>query len=258
MEQVVAGVFFRDGKVLMFEKKGRGFEFPGGKTKPGESPREALHRELKEELAVDARPGEFLAAAVDERYEVLAYRIDAWTGIFQLREHGKMMEVNQEDIRSLPLCPLDKILAEAVFREESLSLDTPLGRMVVRGNHANVTAADWSEEPVTGKPTEPLLKAKEQLTEYFQGTRKDFTFALFLEGTDFQKDIWEKTRRIPYGCTRSYGEISHAPRAAGNALHNNRHLILVPCHRVVAKGGLGGFGNDLSVKVYLLELEKKV
>ena len=103
---------------------------------------------------------------------------------------------------------------------------------------------------------------REQLQEYFSGKRRDFDLALDLRGTDFQKRCWNELLRIPYGETRSYGDIARAVgspksfRAVGQANHYNPIAIIVPCHRVLAAGCyLGGYGGGLPVKAYLLRLE---
>jgi len=103
---------------------------------------------------------------------------------------------------------------------------------------------------------------REQLQEYFSGRRRDFELTLDLRGTGFQKRCWNELLRIPYGETRSYGEIARAVgspksfRAVGQANHYNPIAIIVPCHRVLAAGCyLGGYGGGLAVKAYLLQLE---
>jgi O-6-methylguanine DNA methyltransferase len=103
---------------------------------------------------------------------------------------------------------------------------------------------------------------REQLQEYFSGKRRNFDLTLDLRGTDFQKRCWNELLRIPYGETRSYGEIARAVgspksfRAVGQANHYNPIAIVVPCHRVLASGCyLGGYGGGLGVKAYLLRLE---
>lgn len=109
-----------------------------------------------------------------------------------------------------------------------------------------------------------LRKAVQQLEEYFSGKRTEFELPIKFTGTDFQIKVWEGLRTIPYGETRSYGEMAiqigspKAARAVGNANNKNQILILVPCHRVIgADGSLVGFGAGLDVKKYLLELEEK-
>ena len=101
-----------------------------------------------------------------------------------------------------------------------------------------------------------------ELEEYFSGKRKIFTVPLSPHGTEFQLAVWQALREIPYGQTRTYGEIAgavgrpKAARAVGMANHDNPLLIFTPCHRVVGKdGALTGFACGLEVKRSLLELE---
>ena len=109
-----------------------------------------------------------------------------------------------------------------------------------------------------------LLEPIKRLSDYFEGKKVEFPEKLILDGTTpFQQRVWEATRRIPYGQTRTYGEIAReagsplAARAAGQALGANPFPIIVPCHRVVASdGGLGGFGGGLEMKKQLLEMER--
>jgi len=103
---------------------------------------------------------------------------------------------------------------------------------------------------------------RQQLQEYFSGKRRNFDLALDMRGTAFRKRCWNELLRIPYGGTRSYGEIARAVespqsfRAVGQANHYNPIAIIVPCHRVLAAGRyLGGYGGGLPVKAYLLQLE---
>ena len=114
------------------------------------------------------------------------------------------------------------------------------------------------------KETPLLKKAKQQLQEYFAGERKTFDLPLSLQGTDFQIRDWNALCTIPYGETRTYGEIAKqignpkASRAVGMANHNNPISIIIPCHRVIgANGALVGYGGGLDMKVFLLELEAK-
>ena len=102
----------------------------------------------------------------------------------------------------------------------------------------------------------------QQLEEYFAGTRREFTFPLDLRGTEFQVACWNALLAIPYGETRSYGDIARAVgkanafRAVGMANNRNPIAIVVPCHRVIASDGtLCGYGGGLDLKRRLLELE---
>ncbi len=112
--------------------------------------------------------------------------------------------------------------------------------------------------------TRPELQATvHQLAEYFQGKRQAFDVPLDLAwGTPFQRAVWQALQDIPYGQTRTYGDIARhidnpkAVRAVGAAIGQNPHSIVVPCHRVVgANGSLTGFAGGLDRKTYLLALE---
>jgi methylated-DNA-[protein]-cysteine S-methyltransferase len=108
----------------------------------------------------------------------------------------------------------------------------------------------------------PFDEAVEQLRMYFAGELKEFTLELRLDGTPFQRRVWQQLRLIPYGETRSYGELADAlgnpgaSRAVGLANGKNPIGIVVPCHRVVgANGGLTGYGGGLDRKKRLLDFE---
>jgi O-6-methylguanine DNA methyltransferase len=100
-----------------------------------------------------------------------------------------------------------------------------------------------------------------QVADYARGDRRGFDVDLDLRGTAFQRAVWEADRRIPYGQTRTYGEIARAigkpkaVRGVGGANGRNPVPLFVPCHRIVAKGGLGGFTGGLHHKRKLLALE---
>ena len=107
-----------------------------------------------------------------------------------------------------------------------------------------------------------LIQTVEELAEYFEGTRKLFTITLDIQGTAFQKLVWNQLRKIPYGKTCSYKEIASrinrtkAFRAVGNANGKNPLCIVIPCHRVIASdGSLGGYSGGLAMKIKLLNLE---
>ena len=111
----------------------------------------------------------------------------------------------------------------------------------------------------------PVIEtAISQLQEYAAGTRTEFDLPIAPTGTDFQLAVWQALREIPYGETRSYGEIAarignpKASRGVGGACNKNRILLLIPCHRVIGKNGsLTGFGAGLDLKDALLNLEKR-
>jgi len=110
-----------------------------------------------------------------------------------------------------------------------------------------------------------IVRAAEQLREYFAGQRREFDLPLCLQGTAFQQNCWQALQAIPYGETRSYKQQAEfignpkACRAVGLANNRNPISIFVPCHRVVGHGGsLVGYGGGLDVKRFLLELEGNV
>ena len=104
-----------------------------------------------------------------------------------------------------------------------------------------------------------------QLREYFAGERQAFDFPYVLTGTEFQRRVWDELTRIPYGQTRTYGQVAQAigkpgaSRAVGMANNRNPLLVVVPCHRVVgADGSLTGYAAGLDMKQALLELESSI
>ena len=111
-------------------------------------------------------------------------------------------------------------------------------------------------------PVRDIQPFKRILENYFKGKIKEVDFPVRLEGTEFQKRVWEEVRKIPYGEVRTYGWIAKvvgtSPRAVGMAMKKNPIPIYVPCHRVVSKRGLGGFSSGFEWKVFLLELEGAV
>lgn len=110
-------------------------------------------------------------------------------------------------------------------------------------------------------PSPVALEAERQLAQYFAGERKVFDLPIRMDGTEFQRKVWRALCDIPYGEVRTYGEIARAVgnpracRAIGGANHKNPICIIVPCHRVVAANGIGGYGEGIGIKKYLLELE---
>ncbi|MFB7455850.1 MULTISPECIES: methylated-DNA--[protein]-cysteine S-methyltransferase [unclassified Streptomyces] len=115
-----------------------------------------------------------------------------------------------------------------------------------------------------GEPDDaPFGEAVEQLEAYFGGELKEFTVPLRLRGTPFQRSVWDQLRKIPYGETRSYGDLATAlgkpgaSRAVGLANGKNPVGIIVPCHRVIGTGGsLTGYGGGLPRKQRLLDFER--
>jgi AraC family transcriptional regulator of adaptative response/methylated-DNA-[protein]-cysteine methyltransferase len=111
---------------------------------------------------------------------------------------------------------------------------------------------------------EHLIELRKQLTEYFEGSRREFTLPLVTPGTSFQQEVWNELLHIPFGKTRSYQEQANAlnkpdaVRAVANANGMNRISIIIPCHRVIGSDGrLTGYGGGLGRKKWLLDHEKR-
>ncbi|MFR6291275.1 MAG: methylated-DNA--[protein]-cysteine S-methyltransferase [Peptococcaceae bacterium] len=137
---------------------------------------------------------------------------------------------------------------------------------IVEENDAIVQIQFEQEQKTVGdaalQDTPLLLEAKRQLEEYFAGLRAGFSLPLNPQGTAFQKKVWQQLEAIPYGQTRTYGQIAAAvgqptaSRAVGGANHNNPIAIVIPCHRVIgANGKLTGYAGGLDIKEKLLRLE---
>jgi len=142
-----------------------------------------------------------------------------------------------------------------------LSLSSPLGRLTLFEEGGAITALVWGGKSA-GDPSRLLTDAKRQLTAYFAGKRKTFALPLAPEGSVTERRIWALMAEIPYGQTRSYGELARelelSPRTIGRACARNPLPILLPCHRVVAADGdLGGYSGEggVETKRKLLQLE---
>jgi O-6-methylguanine DNA methyltransferase len=142
--------------------------------------------------------------------------------------------------------------------------DAPIGPLTLVASDSGLVALEFGKKKHAGAVDDPkhLASYRKQLTEYFAGRRQEFSFALDIRGTDFQKLCWQELLKIPYGQTRSYRQIAesignrNAVRAVGLANGQNPIAIVVPCHRVIASDGtLCGYGGGLHVKEELLRLE---
>lgn len=151
------------------------------------------------------------------------------------------------------------------------TLASPVGELKLVANGSRLAAILWENDkpnrirlgPMSEAADNPILvRAVQQLQEYFAGTRDRFELDLEFAGTDFQKKVWQALLTIPFGETRSYSEIARqignpsAVRAVGAANGKNPISIVAPCHRVIgASGKLTGFAGGLEAKERLLMLE---
>ena len=155
---------------------------------------------------------------------------------------------------------------------------TPFGELILGSYEEKLCLCDWKYRKMRDAVDQRLQKGlnttikeststvitetKEQLEQYFNGEREQFTIPTLFVGTDFQKEVWEALTKIPYGKTASYLELSNqlgnpkAIRAVASANGANALSILVPCHRIIgSKGELTGYAGGLNAKKKLLELE---
>ena len=152
----------------------------------------------------------------------------------------------------------------------SATIATPIGELTVVGADGIVTSILLPQRDGSAAPTpvprgaSALAGPLGELDEYFRGHRSEFTMLLAPSGTGFQQLVWAALRAIPYGETRTYGEVAaavgrpRASRAVGGANNKNPIPIVVPCHRVIgASGALVGYAGGLDQKATLLDLERK-
>jgi methylated-DNA-[protein]-cysteine S-methyltransferase len=152
-------------------------------------------------------------------------------------------------------------------------IKSPVGKLKLVASSKALVAVLWEQErpnrvklgTMNLDPQHPILiEAERQLSEYLAGERIDFDLPLQLDGTEFQKRVWQALREIPFGKTKSYLDLARAvgspeaSRAVGAANGKNPLSIVVPCHRVVgADGALTGFAGGLETKAALLAFEAR-
>ena len=150
-------------------------------------------------------------------------------------------------------------------------LDTPIGVLLLAGDGESLVELGFPRgkaarrhQPHWIRRPGDFAECRGQLQQYFAGTRKEFHLPLAPRGTDFQLQVWEALRTIPYGETVSYGQLAAqikrpgASRAVGAANGKNPIPIIIPCHRVIGNNGrLVGFGGGLPAKRHLLALEQR-
>ena len=143
-----------------------------------------------------------------------------------------------------------------------ISMNTPLGVLTIFEDRGSIVVIEWGR--AAAPAASPLvLEAKRQLDAYFDGRAREFDLPLAPRGTPFQQAVWALLSAIPFGATRTYGDLTRrlgtAPRPIGGACGRNPIPIVIPCHRVVGSGSwpLGGYsgGEGVPTKLALLRLE---
>lgn len=144
-------------------------------------------------------------------------------------------------------------------------IETPLGIIEIRATSRKILSILFvDEENIYVTENELTRKCAKEIKEYFEGKRKEFDIEIEIEGTEFQRAVWNELLKIPYGTVTTYKEIARnignesAVRAVGNIIGKNPILILVPCHRVIGSSGkMTGYVAGIEKKEALLELEKE-
>ena len=142
----------------------------------------------------------------------------------------------------------------------AITIDSPVGRLTIAENNGAIVRIGWGFDG-DGETTPLLATAADQLDAYFAGRLTQFDLPLRPAGSGFDLRVWAAMQQIPHGQTRRYGELAmevgSGPRAIGGACGRNPIPIVIPCHRVLASGGLGGYsgGAGLATKRALLALE---
>jgi methylated-DNA-[protein]-cysteine S-methyltransferase len=142
----------------------------------------------------------------------------------------------------------------------SLTLPSPVGQITLTEDQGAITHLTWGS--AQHQVQTPLLsEAASQLTNYFNGSLRSFDLPLAPAGSPLQKDVCAEMLTIPFGETRTYGDLAKTlgkpAQAIGQAGGHNPIPILIPCHRILASSGLGGFsgGTGLETKIWLLKHE---
>ena len=140
---------------------------------------------------------------------------------------------------------------------------TKIGRIKIAQEGDAIVEINVTDSVKKSEKETPLIKKTiKEIEEYFEGKRKFFDIPISIKGTEFQEKVWKALLKIPYGETKSYEDIAKmigcpkGARAVGMANHNNKIIIIIPCHRVIGKNGkLIGYAGGLPVKEKLLQIE---
>jgi methylated-DNA-[protein]-cysteine S-methyltransferase len=148
---------------------------------------------------------------------------------------------------------------------DTVTIQSPIGTLKIKADGTHVHNIEFVHTKRTTLTKSPLLRrCIKELEEYFGGKRRRFTVPFKTKGTEFQKSIWSTMRTVEHGNTVSYGALAKAIkrpkafRAVANACGKNPLPIIIPCHRITAAKGLGGYTPGMSKKRWLLRHEEKI
>ena len=158
-------------------------------------------------------------------------------------------------------------MTQAIKQCEIRLQQSPIKRLFIKMINEQLVGVSMTEDettPCSSPDSKITQELEQQLNNYVAQAHNDWSVELYQQGTEFQRRVWHYLQTIPVGETQSYGQIAKAlsssARAVGNACRANPYLLVVPCHRVIAKSGIGGFAGDndghaVAIKRWLLEHE---
>ena len=150
-------------------------------------------------------------------------------------------------------------------KEEIIIFKSLIGNIIIKSFNKKISRIHTTNKKIQISKNNQLINAKEEILDYLSKKRKLFSIPLDINGTDFQKSVWNETSKIPYGETTTYLNISNilksSPRAVGQACKQNPILLIIPCHRVISKSStLTGFSavGGIEIKKKLLNIENTI
>jgi methylated-DNA-[protein]-cysteine S-methyltransferase len=168
--------------------------------------------------------------------------------------------MNHPMLETIPEKPADTVAGKAI---EHASIETPIGWIDVGATESAVVQLHWHERQPRRSAASPLLdEACRQLRAYIDGKLHDFDLPLEAAGSDFAKAVWQQMLAIPYGRSRTYGDVANtlgAPaQLVGQACGQNPIAVIIPCHRILGANSIGGYSSELGLraKTFLLDLER--
>ena len=160
--------------------------------------------------------------------------------------------------------PLNWQLPGQNYAHQTYYHDTPVGRLKIRMQGTILCQVEWLISTKASTVNRPI-ELENWLNDYWLAKTSAIPFALLAQGTPFQHRVWQALRQIPYGQTQTYGKLAQrlktSPRALANACRRNPFPLIIPCHRVLAKTGIGGYAGQQSgplvnIKTALLQHEQ--
>lgn len=166
----------------------------------------------------------------------------------------------------MTIAPLNWQRPDLNYAHQAYYHDTPIGRLKIRMQGTILCQIDWLISTKTDSATAPV-ELENWLNDYWMAKTTAIPFGLLAQGTAFQRRVWQALRELPSGQTKTYGELAQrlktSPRALANACRKNPFPLIIPCHRVLAKTGIGGYAGQrtgalITIKAALLKHEQNL